>query len=435
MEIQTPAYLILAETGIIHQATLAGNGRLQNWGYLAITGAPPSVINLELENQNRLELVKTPSLQLNGTLWNQATMALVNVDFVMLDSETTGRIVNAGTMVIPNNTTLALVRVQCNINTGRVYLGTGSVMQVAGNNSLYDHFQLVTSPNSFFVPVGGDTSRCEGVFSSTGPGTVLMQTGRLMCAYAFRTDTVFRLEGGGFQWEGGRIDVAPGYKLENQGLFSVLHNKTNPAGQPFILAGILENCSTMRIANVHTMTLTVAGPYDLFNAATGQWHFIGESPAISSSGFFRNSGDVVFAMSETCAINCAFFHYTGTLTFVQGQANLSGLVLQGGQTLLNGGNWQGDSVFILGGTLGGNGRLQGATFHSSGRLSPGTSPGRLFADGRYTQTGTGELFLELAGAQPGLQFDQLAVASNAALGGLLTVALLDGYDPPPRDPF
>jgi hypothetical protein len=74
--------------------------------------------------------------------------------------------------------------------------------------------------------------------------------------------------------------------------------------------------------------------------------------------------------------------------------------------------------------------MKGNTYHSSGTISPGQSPGFLQAEGLYQQSGTGNLLIELGGETPGTGYDQFQVASNAVLGGTLTVELFGGYDPP-----
>jgi hypothetical protein len=85
-------------------------------------------------------------------------------------------------------------------------------------------------------------------------------------------------------------------------------------------------------------------------------------------------------------------------------------------------------------TLQGSGTMPGSV-SSRGRVSPGQSPGVLTIDGDYTQEATGELLIEIGGLTPGTQYDQLHVTGAAALGGSLTVALVNGFMPRPGDRF
>ena len=56
-------------------------------------------------------------------------------------------------------------------------------------------------------------------------------------------------------------------------------------------------------------------------------------------------------------------------------------------------------------------------------MNAGNSPGTLTIDGDYSQTGSGQLLIEIAGIAPGL-FDLLLVSGTVTLGGTLNVDLL-----------
>ncbi len=62
---------------------------------------------------------------------------------------------------------------------------------------------------------------------------------------------------------------------------------------------------------------------------------------------------------------------------------------------------------------------------NSGTVSPGASIGTLTINGNYTQTASGTLRIEVAGASPG-QYDVLAVNGRANLGGRLQVIRVGG---------
>lgn len=88
-----------------------------------------------------------------------------------------------------------------------------------------------------------------------------------------------------------------------------------------------------------------------------------------------------------------------------------------------------------GGTLGGTGTISGAIAevggvnNFGGDVSPGNSPGILTIDTDYTQGPEGTLRIEIAGPEPGTQYDQLIVTGDAVLDGILELVFLDGYIP------
>ncbi len=101
-----------------------------------------------------------------------------------------------------------------------------------------------------------------------------------------------------------------------------------------------------------------------------------------------------------------------------------------GSTFLDGATLTADGgINLLGGMLRGNGVVEGAVISAAG-LAPGLSPGHLAVTGMYTQNATGGLAIEIAGPNPGTDYDVLAIADTAALSGSLTVMLDPAYDPP-----
>ncbi|MBF0177988.1 MAG: hypothetical protein HQL63_14245, partial [Magnetococcales bacterium] len=100
-----------------------------------------------------------------------------------------------------------------------------------------------------------------------------------------------------------------------------------------------------------------------------------------------------------------------------------------------------DGPLLLDGdvSLTGSGVIRGAVINS-GLVSPGNSPGIQTFDA-FTQNADGTLHIEIGGytAGPGPHildgFDQLQITGAAALGGKLTVSLLDGFGPQAGDVF
>ncbi len=91
-----------------------------------------------------------------------------------------------------------------------------------------------------------------------------------------------------------------------------------------------------------------------------------------------------------------------------------------GSTTMSGGHLEfGHTALIQGGVLQGAGRLTGDVVNS-GHLMPGSELGELTISGDYTQTETGQLTIELAGAA--LTNDRVSITGQAQLDGILTIA-------------
>ena len=75
----------------------------------------------------------------------------------------------------------------------------------------------------------------------------------------------------------------------------------------------------------------------------------------------------------------------------------------------------------------GTGVVNGNVFNS-GIVSPGTSIGTLTINGNYTQSASGTLRIEVAGASPG-QYDVLVVNGGASLAGRLQLLRIGGFRP------
>jgi hypothetical protein len=93
----------------------------------------------------------------------------------------------------------------------------------------------------------------------------------------------------------------------------------------------------------------------------------------------------------------------------------------------------GDTLINVDNRISGTGVIQFLAIENGGTLAPGNSPGTL-ATGALTQTASGMLEIELAGAAPG-QFDVLQVSGTATLGGTLRVLALPGMVAPAGSTF
>jgi hypothetical protein len=195
------------------------------------------------------------------------------------------------------------------------------------------------------------------------------------------------------------------------------------------------------VYNSHNSTLTVDGNLDFFIAADFGLRSTAELTASTVSVL-------------NCNLNKAFVTVgqTGMATSMHVRGNLdigtaSRLVLTHGSTLvvddefevsggLSGASAQisgtaniGDLDVNWGGTLTGNGTINGLVIRNNGLVGPGTSPGILTINGDYIQSETGTLEIEVFGTEVGTEYDQLVVTGTATLGGTLYIAPSINFPP------
>ena len=164
----------------------------------------------------------------------------------------------------------------------------------------------------------------------------------------------------------------------------------------------------------------VGGPAPIFNNA-GLVQNAQPSTSVSMSWAFTNSGQVSVSSNGIMAFNRGFTQTAGS-TVVSNRATLT----MGGSTA---------AAFILGGTLSGNGTING-NIVNSGTFHPGGSPGQITLNGVWTNNAAGVFAVELDGTIPGTQFSQLNNNANQTyLGGTLSVSLGGGYKPALGDSF
>jgi len=94
-----------------------------------------------------------------------------------------------------------------------------------------------------------------------------------------------------------------------------------------------------------------------------------------------------------------------------------------------------DNFFAAAGaTVTGSGKVLGNVYNS-GIFIPGNSPGVLTVDGDFTQGVDGQLLIEIAGLDAGIDYDQLIVSGAASIEGVLQLRFLDGFAPLKGDTF
>ena len=140
---------------------------------------------------------------------------------------------------------------------------------------------------------------------------------------------------------------------------------------------------------------------------------------------WTNSGNVGLADDSMLSVtNNGEFDASGS--FIAASDNADIVVNTGGVI-------RADEVRIQGGSLSGNGTVDGNVINGLdgfvGTVSPGTSPGVLSITGDYDQGTNASLLMELGGSTAGIDYDVLQVGGAATLGGRLEIVLINSFEP------
>lgn len=155
-----------------------------------------------------------------------------------------------------------------------------------------------------------------------------------------------------------------------------------------------------------------------------------------SGGISVNAGTLVISNPAAAG--------SGPITLAGGQLSASGgLVLQAGQSFTGQGRIDGNissdgNIVATGSGLEIHGTLSGNTSATGkvsvfGAVSPGHSPGLMnYAD---LDASNADILMELGGRTAGTEYDQIRVSGTLTVGGALTVALYNAFDPQNGDVF
>jgi hypothetical protein len=146
-------------------------------------------------------------------------------------------------------------------------------------------------------------------------------------------------------------------------------------------------------------------------------------PLLANDGTIRKTaGSGSTLLTIACNNSGVIQANIGTLTF-------GAYIQNGGQTILNGGNFSfGQTAQFRGGSLSGSGTVTGSISNNA-TVSPGASPGLLTITGNYTEGPGAHLQIELGGTSAGVTYDQLSVSGSAKLAGALDVTYWNGFVP------
>ncbi len=326
------------------------------------------------------------SLQFNGTATLSGTASISGPgNFEM----TSGSITNHGTM---------------NISGTNIF--SGGTIKLDGT---------CTINNAPLVVSGGNVS-----FSGSGnlaPASLNLSAGVLQGSMPMAVSGLFSWTGGTIGASGSTLSLTANGSLTIGGAFSkfmsggtLINNGTATWQGPSVgfTAGVFSN--------------SASGTLDLLADGNG---FVpsGGAPLIANDGTIRKTaGSGSTLLTVACNNSGVIQANTGTLS-------MGAYIQNGGQTILNGGNFAfAQTAQLRGGSLSGSGKVTGSISNNA-TVSPGASPGLLTITGSYTEGPGAHLQIELGGTSAGVTYDQLAIGGSAKLAGALDISYWNGFEP------
>ena len=202
----------------------------------------------------------------------------------------------------------------------------------------------------------------------------------------------------------------------------------------------LKTFDHMIVNNAGSMTIDVGSDGEVAGKKTtlnnsGTFEVLASGPALDLIGLlkFKALGNV--NNTGHILLNGVEMDLTGTSAAEMGISNSVATTIANGLSQTTGSIDLGPSnhpativgnVTLNGGSLIGNGTIDGNLTNTAGFVSPGHSAGSIHVMGDYTQGANGKMLVEVGGNQPSA-YDQLQVDGKATLGGSLTVRTMANY--------
>lgn len=340
--------------------------------------------------------------------------------------------------------------------TGTVIVGAGRTLQVNGNVFNYANAApgglagLGTVAFSGAVlnltPSFSNDSLSLSLLNSTvaGPGTLTNAVGRTLTMQATALNAPFVNQGllvarGGSSLGSSSVTAAAGGTIRVEA-DPFCCSATLSVANPFTNDGMIELTSINGTGT--TASLDVAG--GLTNGTDGTIALLpGSGGARTLPTALTNNGLIIVGTAATIGTANASYVNNGTIDASGGNLTLpltgttpvftnQGTITVGaGLTVAVQGGAAGTFANAGTGTLAGHGTfdVSSTTFTNNGTVAPGGSPGALTFIGTYSMGASAVLSVELGGATPGTQYDQVVVGGTGTLAGTLNVTLINGFTP------
>ena len=361
------------------------------------------------------------------------------------------------------------------VEAGLVFVGHGINASI-GNMDVHDHALIEHLGTTLAVVnrytqdagdlrvIGKASFSASGSFSHSGAGTVFVHDGSFtsgvtefrsasiaLAAKAITGDltahdsltvehTATSLQvSGSYTQLAGNLFVIDNATMSVDGAVSYTAGNTIEVRNNATLASAGTGASTANFVNVHSGgqatlgslaahgTVNVDGPTSVLRIG-GDYHQDAGGLAIANSATLNVDGSFRYAVGGPRLVNFGngLLRVGDTLTLDDGHLwNLAG---SGGRVRVGAGLTApaaGTVHIAAGGTLAGHGGILGSVANAAGTIAPGLSAGRLDVTSNYVQGAAANLWIEIGGTVPDLQYDQLFVSGAATLSGKLTVDLID----------
>ncbi len=358
-------------------------------------------------------------------------------------------------------------------NQGTVIADTTSPLDVAAGSSVFTNTGEMRAEN------GATLALSSGLFENHGGTIAALDASKVTLGSVTIAGGDLQTSGSGAFESVGSTALLDGTvnAVTNSGLLRVPNNTRIKAKGTLHNTGTIEISSTGSATYLHpqdeVLTLTGGGTVVMTDSTNNWIYRDGPGSLLNVDNTIRGAGHIGWSSAPTEITNqgaiiadqvtqliigggSALFDNQGQLSAtgagglrIEGSFTNSGDVLvgggssltrigaytqTGGSTIVNGTMSATGGLSIEGGVLGGSGTISSAV-QNSGSAQPGESAGILSINAAYTQTPSGELFIEIGGTTAGMQHDRLAVSGGATLGGLLRVGFIDDYDPVVGDVF
>jgi T5SS/PEP-CTERM-associated repeat protein len=195
------------------------------------------------------------------------------------------------------------------------------------------------------------------------------------------------------------------------------------AGKNIVLAGS---------GNTNSGQITLSGgqvhfTQDFTNSATG---LVIGSGTLRADGSITNDGDMAFSATANI-IGDVTNNVGGTIISAGGTTTFFDDVVNNGEIRTNQ-----NSFTVYFGSYSGNGDTGiGGTVIMEGDLKPGSSPGTMAFGGDLSFGPQASLEIEIGGLIAGSEYDQVTVADDISLGGMLDVSLINPFSLSPGQSF
>jgi hypothetical protein len=465
-----------------------------NSGTLKTSGLGASLtISLPLTNSNTISVGNNTTVTLSGGGSNTKSLTVgsgTGPSGAVLDITTTPFVLNTGTVAsgpgelrVDQGGTLDVNATALTISAARVSLGTaaGGWGAITGVGALTITKELDWTAGGIMDGAGSTTIAAAGTLKIFGDNTYEELIGRTLNVAGSATwsgtfNTLYLEEGAALNVpSGGTFTAQNDEQIAPSGATATFNNagtftkSAGAGGSAATVVGVpFNNTGTVNV-NTGTLQLSAGGTGDgtftVASLATLDFEGGYVTTLTHSGNAITGAGNVTFGYGE---VDLTGYSITGGTT-VTGTAHVSAnsatatftssgtmIISDGATYTVTGGDYNqtaGDT-YLNGATLAvaaghkvnlqasanfyGQGTVNG-TFQNAGILWVGGSYaiGRLTVNGNYTQTSTGNLYVELSGTVPGTSFDKLTINGTATLnsGSGVSVYAINGYLPPSGTPY